>query len=226
LNVWLRQRAGGADADRYSINPYFTGKFGNLSLMAEAGFLFGSADGLEADSGDYKAYAFMAEASFDLGVASVMAGGAYVSGDEDPTDGDIENVPLGDDWERFFLLFGSTGDSPAVLGSFGNFSNTGGNPFGFWTLYAGADTNLTESLNVGLSAAYCTVLEEPNQVDDEAGIEVNLRANWNIYDNLTYSFIGAYLFAGDFWEDTADVLAGDGNSDDPWALFHVLQLNF
>ena len=229
LQVWLRNRAGGADIDRYSANPYFTGKFGNLSLQAEAFFQFGDSQEIDAgerQDGDYKGWTANVEANYDLGVANLMLGGAYATGDDNPTDGDVENAPLSDDWEKFYLLFGSTGDSPAVLGSFGNFSTTGGNPFGYWAVYGGADTNLTESLNVGLSACYLTVLEEPNQVDDEGGVEVNLRANWNIYDNLSYSFIGAYLFAGDFWKDTADALAGDGNSDDPWALFHVLQLSF
>jgi hypothetical protein len=226
LQVWLRQRAGGADADRYSANPFFTGKFGNLGLQAEALFYFGDSEE-GAASGDYQAMAANVEANYDIGMANIMGGLAYASGDDDPTDGDVENIANGDDWEKFFLLFGSTGDSPAVLGGVGNFSNTGGNTDGYTAIYAGADTNLTESFNVGLSAVWCMVNETDPGIDDDAGVEVNLRGTWQIYDNLSYSFIGAYLFAGDYWEDSSAAVNGaDGNDDDPWALFHVLQLNF
>jgi len=231
LQVYLRNRAGGADINRYSPNPYFTGKFGNLSLQAEGQYYFGdSQEG--GEDGDYKAWGLNGEATYDLGVASVMLGAAYASGDDDNTDGDVENIALGDDWEKFFILFGSTGDTPATLGGIGNFSNTGGNTDGFWTIYAGADTNLTESFNVGLSAAWCKVNEPRDdaaghEFSDDAGIEINLRGTWQIYDNLTYSFIGAYLMAGDYWKDASEATyPASNNDDDPWALFHVLQLNF
>jgi hypothetical protein len=229
LQVYFRNYTAAQEIDRFSANPYFVGKFGNLGIQAEAIIFFGDSQegGAGGPTGDYEAYAINAEANYDIGMANLMGGFAYVTGDDDPADGDIENAPLGDDWEKFFLLFGSTGDSPAVLGSIGNFSNTGGNTSGFWTIYAGADTNLTESFNVGLSAAWCTVNEAGVGLDDDAGIEIDLRGTWQIYDNLSYSFIAAYLMAGDYWEDASAAANGaDGNDDDPWALFHVLQMNF
>jgi hypothetical protein len=230
LQVWLRQRAGGADADRYSANPYFTGKFGNLGLQAEGLFWFGSTDqasapGLKAaaEDGDYKAWALNAEATYDLGMASIMLGAAYATGDDDPNDGDIEYVEFGDDWEKTWILFGSTGLLPETIG---NFSTTGGDVNGFWTVYGGADTNITEKLNIGAIVAYAQVLEE-GDFDDKAGIEVNLRATWNIYDNLSYNAIAAMLFSGDYFEDKAAAVdPANSNDDAPWALFHVLQLNF
>jgi len=230
LQVWLRQRAGGADADRYSANPYFTGKFGNLALQAEALFYFGDSQEVTAagppvvrEDGDYKAWGANVEATYDLGMASIMLGGAYVTGDDNPTDGDVENLALGDDWEKTWILFGSTGLLPETIG---NFSNTGGDKGGFWTVYGGADTNITEKLNIGGIVAYAQVLEE-GDFDDKAGIEVNLRATWNIYDNLSYNAIAAMLFSGDYFEDKAAAAdPANSNDDNPWALFHVLQLNF
>jgi len=222
LQVYLRSRTGTAHLNRYSANPYFTGKFGNLALQAEGLVYFGDA----SQDVDYKAYALNGEATYDLGMASIMLGAAYTSGDDDPTDGDEEFMPLGADWEKFYILFGTTGDSPNVLGSIGNFAQAS-NRAGFTTIYGGADTNITEKINVGLSAAWAQANEPAGDLSDDAGIEVDLRVNWNIYDNLTYSFVGAYLMAGDYWKDASEAVNGpDGNDDDPWALFHVLQLNF
>ena len=213
---------------RYSANPYFTGKFGNLALQAEGQFYAG--DGTDTAAGKdtkYKAYAFNAEGTYDLGMAAVQLGFAYCSGDKDPTDGDIENLPLGSDWEKFYILFGTTGNMYEDLGGIGNFA-TDGNTAGFTTIYGGVTTNLTEQLNVGLSAAWAQANETTGGISDKAGTEVDLRINWTFYDNLTYSVIGAYLFAGDFWKDSAEGVYGVNNVDssNPWALFHALQLNF
>jgi hypothetical protein len=228
LQVALVNHNNGANSERYSANPYFTGKFGNLALQAE-GWIAGGDAGKNAagDSVDFKEYAFNAEGTYDLGMAALQLGFAYVSGDDDPDDTDYEATPPGDDWEKFYILFGSTGATPAALGSVGNFSDTGGNLNGYMTVYGGASTNLTEQLNVGLSAAWCQVDQPSEDWADDAGVEVDLRVNWTFYDNLTYSVIGSYLFAGDYWKDASESVNGaDGNDDDPWALFHAIQLNF
>ena len=238
LQVLLRNAQTEGNVMRYSADPYFIGKFGNLALQAEGQFFLGDGPNTAAGkSTNYKAYAFNAEGTYDLGMASVQLGFAYCSGDNDPTDGDIENLPLGSDWEKFYILFGTTGNAYEDLGGIGNFATTG-NTAGFTTVYGGVTTNLTEQLNVGLSAAWCQANEPQkftgtnNEFDDAAGVEVDLRINWTFYDNLTYSVIGAYLFSGDYWQDAAKnaaIDAGDessANDDNPWAIFHAIQLNF
>ena len=226
LQVFIRDDAAGPDTrEQFVVDPFFTGKFGNLSLQAE----FRADLGNTAAGGDYKGYAFNAEGTYDLGPAAVQLGFAYVTGDDDPTDDDLENGVVGADWEKMYILFGTTGNAgnPGVLYGVGNFASGSGNDDGFWSVYGGADTNLTEKLNVGLMVAYAEALEAPGGISDDAGVEVDVRATWNIYDNLTYTVIGAVLFTGDYYKDYADAqFGGDSNDDAAWSIFHRLQLNF
>jgi hypothetical protein len=228
LQVLLRNAIpGNGNTMRYSADPYFTGKFGNLALQAEGQFFLGDAGNTAAGKSiDYKAYAFNAEGTYDLGPAAVQLGFAYCSGDSNATDDEVNNLPLGSDWEKFYLLFGTTGNAVEDLGSVGNFAQPT-NTAGFTSVYGGVSTNLTEKLNVGLSAAWAMANKTPNNINDKAGTEVDLRVNWTFYDNLEYQIIGAYLFAGDYWKDSSK--ANDptySNDDNPWAIFHALQLNF
>ncbi len=226
LNVWIKEANGTSDEefDRYVIDPFFTGKWGMLSLQGEF-----RADLGDNGPGDFKGYAFNAEGTYDLGMAAVQLGFAWVSGDDDPTDDDNENGVVGADWEKMYILFGTTGDAgnPGVLGSVGNLASGSGNTAGFMAVYGGANTNITEKLNVGIMGAWAEADAAPDGIDDMLGFEVDVTATWQIYDNLTYSFIGAYLFAGDFWKESSEAVnAADGNDENPWALFHRLQLNF
>lgn len=223
LQVFIRDDSGPDTLKHYVIDPFFTGKFGNLALQAEL-----RADvGDTATGGDFKGYAFNAEATYSLGMANLTGGIAYITGDNDPLDDDNKNGVVGQDWEKLYIMFGTTGNAgqPGVLAGIGNLASGSGNTAGFKGGYLGADTNITEKLNVGLLAGYGVADEEPDGFSDKYGTEVDLRATWQVYDNLTYTFVGAYLFAGDFWKDAADESI-TGNDDKPWALFHRLQLNF
>jgi hypothetical protein len=75
---------------------------------------------------------------------------------------------------------------------------------------------------------------EPLWLEDESdiGIEVGAYANIQIYKNLTYSFGGGYLFAGDAldtFDPEGSVAAGtpvNESPDDPWAILSQLIFKF
>ena len=56
--------------------------------------------------------------------------------------------------------------------------------------------------------------------EDELGVEVDLRASYEIIEDLHLDLIAAYLFAGD-----ATSLAG-GNDEDPYEVGTRLSLRF
>ena len=169
------------------------------------------------------------EATFDLGMASVMAGYAFFSGDNDGAADNEDNefeYGFGDNWRRLFIL---TSDEDPVLcanlggAGVGNLSKAGTNTAaGAKLYYAGASFMPMENLQLGLVVG----LADADKVDadwkDDYGTEYDLTLNWKIYDNLTYTAIAAFLDAGDFWQ------GGDSTIDieNTYALFHQLELTF
>ena len=210
-----------------AILPYAIINLGPVTLTTEVRYDVGDFRDYASSTStvDIDALAFFIEAVMDVGPATVQAGFAFASGDDDGfADGDFESSHFGDDWEKLYLLTGSTGfDQGAFGGGLGNFSASGSNPHGAMLVYAGASMSPMENLTVGVVAGISWAENEPSSVDDEHGYEINLQITWKPYDNLKYYFVAAYLDAGDYWEDAAGL--SDFESD-VWALFHRLTLSF
>ena len=211
----------------YILDPYFNAKFGALALQGEVFYKFGDTeyDAAGLDDLDKDAIAYNLEASYDLGMASVMAGYAFFSGDNDPLDDEDNEFEygVGDNWRRLFIL---TSDEDPVLcgnlGGAGNLSWTGGNTqYGAKIYYAGASFMPMENLQLGLVVGLADADEVPAGVEDDYGTEYDLTLNWKIYDNLTYRAIAAFLDAGDIWKGP-----GTDDIENTYALFHELKLTF
>jgi hypothetical protein len=219
----------------YILNPWFNTKFGPLALQGEVFYKWGetefdpiAAGGSGDPDLDKDAIAYNLEASYDLGMASVMAGYAFFSGDNDPNDNENNEFEyaFGDNWERLFIL---TSDEDPVLcanlggAGVGNLSKAGTNTAaGAKLYYAGASFMPMENLQLGLVVG----LADADKVDadwkDDYGTEYDLTLNWKIYDNLTYTAIAAFLDAGDFWKSGVPAT----QIEDTYALFHQLELSF
>lgn len=226
-------RASEGVADPYHRNwlavlPYAIINLGPVTLTTEARWDTGTFRDFESstDDIDINAFTIFVEAVMDLGPATVQVGGAYASGDDDGfADDDIESAHFGDDWEKLYLLTGSTGfDQGAFGGGLGNFSQSGSNPHGALLIYAGASMSPMEALTVAVVAGISWATEEPSGADDFHGWEIDLQLTWKPYDNLKYQFIAAYLDAGDYWEDAAGLTGSF--EDSIWSLFHRVTLSF
>jgi hypothetical protein len=170
--------------------------------------------------------AFNAEATYSMDMFQFELGYVYVSGQEDDDD-DLTGYAagIGDDWQKVWILTNSEDDGIAEnLGGIGNLSTAGGTTgvTGAQIYYGGITVTPMEKLDVKFLVAYAEADETPSGVDDEFGWEYDLFLNYKIFDNLTYSFIAAYLDAGDLWEDAG---AGD-DLEDNFHLFNQLSLRF
>ena len=223
----------------YILDPYFNAKFGALALQGELFYKFGDTeyDAPGQPDLDKDAIAYNLEASYDLGMASVMAGYAFFSGDNNPDDNEDSGFEygVGDNWRRLFIL---TSDEDPVLcaglGGLGNLSTEGGasaytDPVdgktyrgGANIYYAGATITPMENLQLGLVVGLADADEVPAGVEDDYGTEYDLTLNWKIYDNLTYTAIAAFLDAGDLWKSVGTA----GDIENTYALFHQLELTF
>ena len=122
------------DIDSHHMGAYYTGKFGPLELFAEGVYQFGKADDTRlntlnpAFSNDYdiSAYAFAGDVALDLkeqvgfGVKPHL-GFTYTSGDDDPTDNNLEGYTGVTNAQRFSQYWGGEntiiGDTNFALGS-------------------------------------------------------------------------------------------------------------
>ena len=214
---------GAYKAVTMSLLPFFKAKIGDaIKLQGEAKFSFGDARDYydNTPDTDTDSLAFNLEAAFNFGAGSAQLGYAFASGQDTSTDATSQN--FGDDWEKLWILTGSTGAGTGgtVLGGQGNFSN-GGNDDGIQLIYGGASFNLGDAITLGLVAGVATADEPAAGQDDDIGVEVDLQFGWKFYDGaLAYSAVAAYLSAGDYWDIGVDF------EDSCYALYHKIQINF
>ena len=217
----------------YTASPYFVSKFGPLAIQGELDYKWGEADYDAAGSADLdtKKLAYNLEATYNVGPASIMAGYAFISGDSNgSTDNEASNYgSVGDDWAKLFIL---TGSDVGVLNNLGgttvgnlSASGTGADPAGAKIIYGGATFSPLENLELGVVVGKADADKLPaTKSKDDYGLEYDFTLNWEIYDNLTYSAVVAFLKAGDFYKEQGPI--DEANFDDTYALFHQLELAF
>ena len=207
-----------------------------------------NADGDDSKDGDVMSY--LLELSYDVGPFTFQAGYAHYSGDADYNDDEVGAfgyIERGEDWEKLAILTGTHHGLETSLGNgLGNLAGGGKATLdGYNMFYAGVDFAVLDNLTVGLlygkSTADDTTEEDPNRSiayaqynaafgasfsnadwDDDHGQEVDLTVTWQIFPNLKYQFIAAYLDAGDYWKQ------GDDSVDlkDNYLLWHRLTVEF
>jgi len=224
----------------YVALPYFVSKFGPLAIQGELRYNWGEAAydtaalaGAAGGSGnttdiDTKALAYNLEATYSFGPASIMAGYAFVSGDNDAKADDESSshgYGVGNDWGKLFILTTSDVGALTNLGGYGNLSMDGNCTYGAKIIYGGATFSPLENLELGVVVGTADADEVKAGVEDDYGVEYDFTLNWKIYDNLTYSAVAAFLSAGDFYKTEGAGIA-DADFDDTYALFHQLELSF
>jgi hypothetical protein len=205
-----------ASADEPDSNDLFMlmGEFGMSFDMVSFDVIgasnFGDVDDGET-SRDYSGYmaAFNVDIALDMATISVM--GFYTSGDDEKlvdADGDgIKETAVGDDddfqtlngrtfsWAEI-ISDGYTYDRNAVLLQAG--SDKG--PSNMWAVGVGVDLKPTDTTTIMLDAYYIGLVEDrtiAGDKEDEIGVEIDARLTQKIYDNLSLTIVGAYLFAED-----------------------------
>lgn len=216
--------------DRFHyFNPFAMGQFGPLGFQGELVYLgLGEREwDDDRDDQDFKMLSLNVEGNYSMDMFQLELGYVYARGQGDSNDLKGNAGAIGEDWQKVWILTNSEDDGVANnLGGIGNLSATGGlaGQYGAQLFYGGITVRPMENMDVKFLVAYGEADKTPSNVDEEYGWEYDLFLNYKIFDNLTYSFIAAYLDAGDFWKEVPGGVGTD--LDDNFHLFHQLSLSF
>lgn len=200
------------DADQYWLG--LTGKMDGPVFAAFDLIYQGGDAGL---NGDMDVSAYLANLTMGARVSDnlkVSANGLYVSGDDDPADGDLEafqsidaDVKVG----QIFFKDGFAGSIDRFVDDqFGSTMPIGLRNNGLVNLALEGDMKLDDKNSLRAAIRYLATAEDcPIFGEDELGYELDLWYAYKFNQNLTLKLEGAYLFVGDLaeqmFEDDDDV---------------------
>jgi len=222
---------------------YWFGKSAQYELPAPAG----------TPDVDLKAYGLYLKGQFNIGPAYVGLLGSYASGNDlsDPTKdttnpggGGTNYAPaliLMNDALRAWTMRDSLAASATALVSNGIGATNANGPTSvklnhiLYSVYGGF--NPTPKLNVEANLIYATVDKKAlsrNAVtgvvteadSNKLGTELDIKATYKIYDNLSYMIGAAYLWAGDYWKGYTAPGTAERPMDNNYLLMNQLTLSF
>ena len=198
------------ETDLYFIGLDFDANFDTAKLWLSANYQTG-----DFKDQDVSAYLVAVGGTWFLDNFDIHGQAFYATGDDDPTDGDVDNfLDVGGQsyyWAEIMGLgvFDSQGSAGAPEDKISN----------IMAFNVGVGCKPMEKLKLTADLWYAEHDEEVNG-EDELGTEVDLRATYEIVENLNLDVVAAYLFAGD-----ATSAAGK-NDEDPFELGTRLSLSF
>jgi hypothetical protein len=190
---------------------------------------------------DIDAMAWNAELGYDSSEYNVGGeiGYAWASGDAVSTDNELNSIGgVGWDWDKLWILTSTDQGIEGVLGGATNLAGDGAtNPLiytlqnglfvgpavhGSKIFYLGAYIKPMEDIKLGVTYGNAKAEQTPTGWSSEYGSEYDFKAEWTIFENLTWTFIAAYLDAGDYWK------AGNTNIklENNLSLFNELKVDF
>jgi len=185
-------------------------------------FNFGGLDDVAGTDYDFSGYLFALGASTNLGAAGVHGEFLYASGDDDPTDDDMED----------FQNSGANSYYWAEIMGYGIFDNQVSNNApadgytanGHWYLNLGLSMSPMDKVKIAADIYYAELAEDVLDADgdevSDLGTEVDVKLTYQLVEGLNWDFVGAYLFAGD-----ATTLNVDDDAN-PYELGTRLSLSF
>jgi hypothetical protein len=212
--------------DLYLLMGEFGMSFDMVSFDIVAATNFGEVDSDGAGDRDYEGFMFAGSVDIALDMATISVMGFYTSGDDE---GDLDEDFQGLAGQTFswaeIISDGYSYDRNASLAQIGGANR----PSNMYYVAAGVDLKPTDTTTIMFDVYYVGMVEDrtiAGEEEDEIGIEVDARLTQKIYDNLSMTIIGAYMFAEDGYGvyDPADPNAASNSGDD---AFHVgLGLDF
>ena len=218
-------------AKLHVIDPYVKATFGPVYFEAEGIWLTGKAKEYDNATPDVDAEALgvYAKVNVDLKPAYVGAIFAWVKGDDDLTDDDIKTgwlsqLKAGSVFEPC-LIFGSYWYTHAGLSSTG-YAASGYTYFfdNIWFLQAYGGIKPIPKLDIFASFSWMQKDKVTPHVgyDKDLGYEIDVKATYQIFDNLSYMVGAGYFFTGDYFKGGVD----SNKIDDNYLILHQLTLSF
>jgi hypothetical protein len=222
------------DNDLFLVMGEFSMSFDMVNFFVIAGKNFGEADGSGGDSANnrnYDGYMFNAAVDVALDLATLTAEFIYASGDDEGKfDDDFQSLN-GDTYSWAEIISdGYTYDRSASLAQIGGANS----PSNMWAIHLGADFKPTDTTTIMLDAYYVGMVEDrtiAGEKEDEIGLEVDARLTQKVYDSLSLTLIGAYMFAENGYgvyngDPDAGAAQADGSGDDAFQVGIGLDYKF
>ena len=230
------------------ITPYFKGKFGPVSIQAEAEYWNGEVElqgnapyanygviGLDpTDTIDMEFWSFYLDGKVDIGPAYVGGRFIYVSGDDLSSGDEFEGSDFlnnrafemcwgGVDLKQTLILWNE--DVTLWVGDRWNLG-PGVKNAQFFQVYGGYKW---QDFSFAGSLAYAKADETRSNQDDDYGYELDVTASYKITNNLSYMVGAGYLWTGDYFKYNNYGYSGGATEidvDDVYLITNKLTLSF
>ncbi|MEE8398405.1 MAG: hypothetical protein V3S89_05330 [Desulfobacterales bacterium] len=241
LNLESDTSVAAMDQKGFTVNPFLRFGFNNISL--EGGLRYQWRDISFADdpnttagdalrpSIDISRLAANVELQATLGPVNLEVGYTHMFG---KSDGNADSAgtwfwnSFGDNWDKVWILAANNEKGYASLGG-GGLGNLVLSTVGAGTFQAGAKLvyikgalSPTENMDVSLLFASSRAENTPAGWSDKQGTEWDVEVSYSFLDNLSYTFIAAYLVADDFWKKGET----DLDLENTYSVFNQLKLKF
>ena len=220
--------------------PYMKGTFGGLFLEAEAVYITGKAAKYESPSSgpdiDKEGWGGLLHAKYTMGPVYFGGQFGYTRGNDTLTaasrDGDDKSGPASSTSWTPALIFGNANlrswmYGQDIGGAGGTVSYNANEKKNLLLFNAYGGYNLTPKINFEGQFMYALADKKPyvggvEFQSKDYGYEVDVKASYKIYDNLTYMVGAGYFWTGDYFKGTnpATQLGND------YILLNQLTLNF
>ena len=207
-------------------------KFGDFGVTYEwnQNFADGPNDPNTGDATDSKGTGVMVDLNYTMNDWKFGGLFFYMSGDDDPTDGDTEAMftkgnGTGKDYNPYQIMTGDymnllNGDNPLSPGAndalFVDGASSGVISFGGYVGW-----KMSPKLSLSAEVGYFAATDEPDDYDDDYGIEFGIGMAYKVMDNLEYFAHFSFLSTGDYWEQN-----GAYDTEDVWLAAHALSMKF
>lgn len=241
LNMETHQTLDALNQKGFFINPFWKFSFNNIKVQGGLRYQWGdislsddpntTLDGASTSRMDIARFAANLGLHTSLGPIKLEVGYTHMFGKSDGiTDNEQAGLwnGFGDDWDKVWILAANEEEGYASLGG-GGLGKLLLSPMGAATFQAGAklayikgEVSPIENMNVSLLFASSIAEDTPAGWSDKQGMEWDVKVSYSFLDNLSYTFIAAYLAADDFWKK------GDADLDPEsiYSVFSQLKLKF
>jgi hypothetical protein len=215
------------------LSPYMKATFGPVFIEGEAQYWFGKAAAMEAPylggtvDQDLSAWGAFLRAKINVGPAYFGGSFAWSPGDDgsDLTKTKANPGGAGNNYAPALLLMNQGFD--AWNGGKSVVSNPAGVTYSKYNVIiynALVGFNATPKLNLESALTYADVDKIPAGVtrDKNLGLELDVKATYKIYDNLSYMVGAGYLWTGDWYKG----VGGATQVDNDYVLLNQLTLSF
>jgi hypothetical protein len=218
----------GDSLDGYNLGLRGDFNVSGITIKADVELQAGSVDnssGAVCPAGkdcDFKGYAFMLSAGYNLGKTNLELKFAYGSGDDNANDTDIKTfITSLSDTQYDTYIYGyrmkNTSVSPTVGATQSGISN-------LMLLGLKASNKVTKDLKVDGGIFWLQAAKDVKinggKPDKDLGIEIDAKVTYNLDRNLKYWVEGGYFMVGDAYNDV------NGNADDVYSIRNGIQLSF